>query len=112
MLQYELGVPHFVTLVPYSRKLLVSATLSNDRLGIAVILDAANGAGFVDPEVCTIFFFVKGGNVDVGWVGTYCKNWFASKQVIFGYGSRWTWSWLTGKTFYPICCLQVGGFMH
>lgn len=33
--------------------MVVSATLSNDRLGIAVILDAANGAGFVDPEVCT-----------------------------------------------------------
>lgn len=31
----------------------MNATLSNDRLGIAVILDAANGAGFVDPEVCS-----------------------------------------------------------
>ncbi|KAK9077793.1 hypothetical protein SSX86_006131 [Deinandra increscens subsp. villosa] len=51
LLQYALGVLHIVTLVPYSRKLVVSATLSNDRLGIAVILDAANGAGFVDPEI-------------------------------------------------------------
>nr|XP_043627546.1 DDB1- and CUL4-associated factor homolog 1 [Erigeron canadensis] len=51
LLQYALGVLHIVTLVPYSRKLVVSATLSNDRLGIAVILDAANGAGFVNPEI-------------------------------------------------------------
>ncbi|KAL8264063.1 hypothetical protein R6Q59_022193 [Mikania micrantha] len=51
LLQYALGVLHIVTLVPYGRKLVVSATLSNDRLGIAVILDAANGAGFVDPEI-------------------------------------------------------------
>ncbi|KAI3756159.1 hypothetical protein L1987_55975 [Smallanthus sonchifolius] len=51
LLQYALGVLHIVTLVPYSRKLVISATLSNDRLGIAVILDAANGAGFVDPEI-------------------------------------------------------------
>ncbi|XP_076959228.1 DDB1- and CUL4-associated factor homolog 1-like [Bidens hawaiensis] len=51
LLQYALGVLHIVTLVPYCRKLVVGATLSNDRLGIAVILDAANGAGFVDPEI-------------------------------------------------------------
>ncbi|KAL4564995.1 hypothetical protein LXL04_029076 [Taraxacum kok-saghyz] len=51
LLQYALGILHIVTLVPSSRKLVVSATLSNDRLGIAVILDAANGAGFVDPEI-------------------------------------------------------------
>lgn len=51
LLQYALGVLHIVTLVPYSRKLVVNATLSNDRLGIAVILDAANGAGYVDPEI-------------------------------------------------------------
>lgn len=51
LLQYALGVLHIVTLVPYSRKLIVNATLSNDRVGIAVILDAANGAGYVDPEI-------------------------------------------------------------
>ncbi|XP_077248796.1 DDB1-CUL4 associated factor 1 [Tasmannia lanceolata] len=49
--QYALGVLHIVTLVPYSRKLIVNATLSNERVGMAVILDAANGAGLVDPEV-------------------------------------------------------------
>ena len=57
--QYALGVLHIVSLVPYSRKLIVNATLSNDRVGMAVILDTANGAGFVDPEVntlCLIFF--------------------------------------------------------
>ncbi|XAR57660.1 hypothetical protein NMG60_11025900 [Bertholletia excelsa] len=51
LLQYALGVLHIVTLVPYSRKPIVNATLSNDRVGIAVILDAANGAGYVDPEI-------------------------------------------------------------
>ncbi|KAL1532324.1 DDB1- and CUL4-associated factor 1-like [Salvia divinorum] len=51
MLQYALGVLHIVTLVPYSRKPIVTATLSNDRVGIAVILDAVNGAGFVEPEI-------------------------------------------------------------
>ncbi|XP_027084209.2 DDB1- and CUL4-associated factor homolog 1-like isoform X1 [Coffea arabica] len=51
LLQYALGVLHIVTLVPYSRKLIVNATLSNNRVGIAVILDAANGAGYVEPEI-------------------------------------------------------------
>lgn len=51
LLQYALGVLHIVTLVPYSRKLIVNVTLSNNRVGIAVILDAANGASFVDPEI-------------------------------------------------------------
>lgn len=49
---------HIVTLVPYSRKLIVNVTLSNNRVGIAVILDAANGASFVDPEVKMIVRFV------------------------------------------------------
>ncbi|PKA64774.1 DDB1- and CUL4-associated factor like 1 [Apostasia shenzhenica] len=49
--QYALGVLHIVTLVTYGRKLIVNSTLSNDRVGMAVILDAANGAGYVDPEV-------------------------------------------------------------
>ncbi|KAH6759645.1 DDB1-CUL4 associated factor 1 [Perilla frutescens var. frutescens] len=51
LLQYALGVLHIVTLVPYSRRPIVNATLSNDRVGIAVILDAANGAGNVEPEI-------------------------------------------------------------
>ncbi|KAL6533731.1 hypothetical protein OROHE_013564 [Orobanche hederae] len=51
LLQYALGILHIVTLVPYSRKPIVTATLSNDRVGIAVILDAANGAGYVEPEI-------------------------------------------------------------
>ncbi|CAH9074092.1 unnamed protein product [Cuscuta europaea] len=51
LLQYALGVLHIVTLVPNSRKLIVNTTLSNDRLGVAVILDAANGAGYVEPEI-------------------------------------------------------------
>lgn len=55
MAQYALGVLHIVTLVPYSRKLIVNATLSNERVGMAVVLDAANGAGYVDPEVKAVF---------------------------------------------------------
>nr|GMD49035.1 DDB1- and CUL4-associated factor homolog 1 [Ipomoea batatas] len=54
LLQYALGVLHIVTLVPNSRKLIVNATLSNDRLAVAVILDAANGAGYVEPEVSKV----------------------------------------------------------
>lgn len=49
--QYALGVLHIVTLVPYSRRMIVNATLSNDRVGMAVILDAANNSSCVDPEV-------------------------------------------------------------
>ncbi|XP_078428477.1 DDB1-CUL4 associated factor 1 isoform X2 [Wolffia australiana] len=49
--QYALGVLHIVTLFPYSRKMIVNAALSNDRTGMAVILDALNSAGGVDPEV-------------------------------------------------------------
>lgn len=52
LLQYALGVLHIVTLVPNSRKMIVSATVSNNRVGIAVILDAANSASsYVDPEI-------------------------------------------------------------
>ncbi|XP_048494983.1 DDB1- and CUL4-associated factor homolog 1 isoform X3 [Beta vulgaris subsp. vulgaris] len=51
LLQYALGILHIVTLVPYSRKLIVNATSSNDRVGIAVILDAANGPGYIDPDI-------------------------------------------------------------
>eukprot|EP00252_Welwitschia_mirabilis_P017926 TRINITY_DN399_c0_g1_i4.p1 TRINITY_DN399_c0_g1~~TRINITY_DN399_c0_g1_i4.p1 ORF type:complete len:1932 (+),score=442.82 TRINITY_DN399_c0_g1_i4:211-6006(+) len=48
---YALGVLQIVTLVPYARKLVVGATLSNDRSGTAVILEAASGATYGDPEV-------------------------------------------------------------
>lgn len=58
LLQYALGVLHIVTLVPHSRKLIVNATLSNNRVGIAVILDAANGASFVDPEVRILIIII------------------------------------------------------
>ncbi|XP_022141621.1 DDB1- and CUL4-associated factor homolog 1 isoform X2 [Momordica charantia] len=52
LLQYALGVLHIVTLVPNSRKMIVNATLSNNRVGIAVILDAASiASNFVDPEI-------------------------------------------------------------
>ncbi|CAL1361805.1 unnamed protein product [Linum trigynum] len=52
LLQYALGVLHIVTLVNDGRKMIVNATLSNNRVGIAVILDAANIAGnYVDPEI-------------------------------------------------------------
>lgn len=52
LLQYALGVLHIVSMVPQSRKMIVNATLSNGRPGIAVILDAANIAStYVDPEV-------------------------------------------------------------
>lgn len=51
LLQYALGVLHIVTLVPYSRKLIVNATLSNERVGIAVILDAANSTSYMEPEI-------------------------------------------------------------
>ncbi|KAJ7966081.1 DDB1-and CUL4-associated factor-like 1 [Quillaja saponaria] len=52
LLQYALGVLHIVTLVPNSRKMIANATLSNNRVGIAVILDAANiASSHVDPEI-------------------------------------------------------------
>ncbi|KAL6541831.1 hypothetical protein OROGR_011317 [Orobanche gracilis] len=52
LLQYALGILHIVTLVPSSRKMIVNTTLSNNRVGIAVILDAANiASNHVDPEI-------------------------------------------------------------
>lgn len=56
--QYALGVLHIVTFVPYSRKLIVNATLSNDRVGMAVILDAVNSFGYVDTEVWQEMFMI------------------------------------------------------
>lgn len=38
-------------LYPSSRKLIVNALLSDDRVGMAVILDAASGARYADPKV-------------------------------------------------------------
>lgn len=59
LLQYALGVLHIVTLVPNSRKMIVNATLSNNRVGIAVILDAASiASNFVDPEVIDQFSII------------------------------------------------------
>ncbi|KAL2611569.1 hypothetical protein R1flu_023261 [Riccia fluitans] len=50
--QHALGVLQIVTLIPFTRKLVVGSTLSNERTGMAVILDAASGAGLgYDPEV-------------------------------------------------------------
>ncbi|GKC37307.1 hypothetical protein Tco_1049691 [Tanacetum coccineum] len=49
LLQYALGVLHVVTLVTDGRKLVVRATVLSCS-GIAVILDATHGAGYVDPE--------------------------------------------------------------
>lgn len=52
LLQYALGVLQIVTLVPSSRKMIINATLSTNRAGIAVILDAANiASNHVDPEI-------------------------------------------------------------
>ncbi|PON65616.1 Regulatory associated protein of TOR [Parasponia andersonii] len=52
LLQYALGVLHIVTLVPSSRRMIVNAMLSNNRVGVAVILDAASVASsYVDPEI-------------------------------------------------------------
>ena len=54
--QYAFGVLHIITLMPHSRKLMVHATLTNNRIGMAVILDIANSVvGYVDPEVCFSF---------------------------------------------------------
>lgn len=51
MAQYAFGILHIVTFVPCTRKLIVTAQLSNNRVGMAVILDAAHAANYVDPEV-------------------------------------------------------------
>ncbi|KAL9676092.1 hypothetical protein QQ045_004305 [Rhodiola kirilowii] len=40
--QYALGVLHILTLVPRGRKKIIDVTLSNNRDGMAVILDVAN----------------------------------------------------------------------
>ena len=42
-----------VTLMPSARKAIVNCTLSNDRSGMAVILDAASATAYAEPEVNT-----------------------------------------------------------
>ncbi|XP_062227245.1 DDB1- and CUL4-associated factor homolog 1-like isoform X2 [Phragmites australis] len=49
--QYAIGVLHIVTLMPYSRKWIVHATLSNNRVGMAVLLDAVKSFDYIDHEV-------------------------------------------------------------
>uniref|UniRef100_A0A1J3HNG0 DDB1-and CUL4-associated factor-like protein 1 n=1 Tax=Noccaea caerulescens TaxID=107243 RepID=A0A1J3HNG0_NOCCA len=52
LLQYAFGVLHILTSIPDGRKAIVNATLSNNRAGIAVILDATNiSNSIVDPEI-------------------------------------------------------------
>ncbi|WZZ09697.1 hypothetical protein YC2023_095618 [Brassica napus] len=52
LLQYAFGVLHIVTSIPDGRKAIVTAALSNNRAGIAVILDATNiSNSIVDPEI-------------------------------------------------------------
>ncbi|GJR79266.1 alanine--glyoxylate aminotransferase 2 homolog 1, mitochondrial [Tanacetum coccineum] len=60
LLQYALEFLHIVTLVTDGRKLIVSDTVSNDRSGIAVILDATRGTGYVEPKKNT--FKLDNGN--------------------------------------------------
>lgn len=86
LLQYALGVLHIVTLVPSSRKMIVNATLSNNRVGTSVILDAANiASNHVDPEVmscdsnfsvyCLIFSICKRKLLDF-WRTDYANIWY------------------------------------
>lgn len=59
LLQYAFGVLHILTSIPEGRKHIVNATLSNNRAGIAVILDATNiSNSIVDPEVSSPLLFV------------------------------------------------------
>ncbi|KAJ0262950.1 DDB1- and CUL4-associated factor 1 [Hirschfeldia incana] len=51
LLQHAFGILHIVTSIPDGRKAIVSATLSNNRAGIAVVLDAANISNSIDPEI-------------------------------------------------------------
>ena len=50
---HALGVLQIVTLMPSARKAIVNCTLSNDRSGMAVILDAASATAYAEPEVNT-----------------------------------------------------------
>jgi len=42
---------HIVTLVPCSQELIVNATLSNGHVGIGVVLDAATGPAYLEPDL-------------------------------------------------------------
>jgi hypothetical protein len=57
IVQHSLCVLQIVSLVPYTRRLIVDSTLSNDRSGMAVILDAASGVAFCDPEVISVYYY-------------------------------------------------------
>lgn len=51
--QYAFGVLHIITLMPHPhvRKPIVHATLSNNRVGMAVLLDAVKSFDYIDHEV-------------------------------------------------------------
>ncbi|CAL5070946.1 unnamed protein product [Urochloa decumbens] len=51
--QYAIGVLHIITLMPHPhiRKPIVHATLSNNRVGMAVLLDAVKSFDYIDHEV-------------------------------------------------------------
>ncbi|MCO5576210.1 hypothetical protein L7F22_030018 [Adiantum nelumboides] len=49
--QHALGVLQIVSLMPFSRKPIISSTLSNERSSMSVLLDAANATVFSEPEV-------------------------------------------------------------
>ncbi|KAI5077608.1 hypothetical protein GOP47_0007432 [Adiantum capillus-veneris] len=50
--QHALGILHILTLMPVTRKSIVSSILSNGRSGMAVILDAASApTEYVEPEI-------------------------------------------------------------
>ncbi|KAL8054150.1 hypothetical protein ABFX02_05G119300 [Erythranthe guttata] len=50
LLPHVLGVLHIVTLIPYSREIIINATVSDGRVGMAVILDAIMTPADVKPE--------------------------------------------------------------
>ncbi|KAI3983890.1 hypothetical protein MKX01_011598 [Papaver californicum] len=51
---YALGVLHVVTLIPNGRKSILDVTLNNNRVGMAVLLDALNATGFVETGVIMV----------------------------------------------------------
>ncbi|CAH8355707.1 unnamed protein product [Eruca vesicaria subsp. sativa] len=51
LLQHAFDVLRIVSSIPDGRKAIVNATLSNNRAGIAVVLDAANISNSIDPEI-------------------------------------------------------------
>jgi hypothetical protein len=66
--------------MPHSRKLAVRATLSNNRIGMIVLLDIANSVfGYVDPEVC--FSFSSYALTKLYKPTSICRS--SSKQITF-----------------------------